>query len=249
MKMTSLYMDITYIEVNNMDIVLCATRNMYPHLKTLILMLHETQPKLHHIYAIIEDDKLNPLDYVTYINVNNYPRVTKNIVNDGNKWTYMCWARCYLTEILPELDKVLYLDLDIYIDQDISQIWDIDIENYAVAGVVDFGAKLNFLPYIPHIGVYINSGVMLMNLKYWREHNITERIHQLLNTYVLSYPDQDAINIVCYGHIKFLSHKWNSNQSTGYHHRPIINHGIPYKPWHVVSPFFKEWVGYYLRAN
>ena len=54
-----------------MEIVLCATRAVYPQLKTMMLMLHETQPQLH-IYAIIEDNELEDLDYVTYINIKNY---------------------------------------------------------------------------------------------------------------------------------------------------------------------------------
>lgn len=231
-----------------MEIVLCATRAVYPQLKTMMLMLHETQPQLH-IYAIIEDNELEDLDYVTYINIKNYPKVYKNRANSEVPWTYMCFARCYLPEILPDVSKVLYLDLDLWIEQDISELWNIDITNYAIAAAVDVNVRKFYLPYIPNINVYINSGVLLMNLDYMREHNMVEQFHKLLNTWKLAFPDQDVLNRVCYGAVKYLSHKWNSGVLCGEHPSPMITHHSTIKPWDIKNPIFRKWVELYLRAN
>lgn len=230
-----------------MEIVLCATRTMYPQLKTVMLMLYKTQPKIH-IYAIIEDNKLEELDYVTYINIKKYPKICNNYANKNTPWTYISFARCYLPEILPDIDKILYLDLDIWVEKDISELWNIDITDYAIAAVVDINARNFHLPYIPNVNVYINSGVLLMNLEYMRKHNMVEQFHELLNTWLLSFPDQDTLNRVCYGAIKFLSHKWNSGPPCGEHPRPMINHCSSVKPWDIKSPFFKKWVQLYLQC-
>ena len=237
-----------------MDILLCASRNMYPQLRTMMLMLQDTQPKLNYIYAIIEDpfiDLPKEIDYdkIIFIDVNNYPKITRNIVNGAARWTYMCFARCYFPDMRPNLDKVLYLDLDLYIDQDISALWDYDLTDYAVAAIVDVNVRRFNLTYIPNINVYFNSGVLLMNLKYMREHDMVAKMDELLNTWRMEFPDQDALNIVCYGAVKYLSHKWNSGIICGYHTEPIINHCVNDKPWDIKCPFFRKWIDIYLRAN
>lgn len=80
----------------------------------------------------------------------------------------MVLARCWLSKILTE-DKILYLDIDTLVLNDLTDLWNINITNYALAG----------WPEDPNIGAssvkksmngYINAGVILMNLKFIREH-------------------------------------------------------------------------------
>lgn len=231
-----------------MYIVLCATQNMYCHLFQSIEMLLLHQPNLEHIYAIVEDDFIVKIDKVTFINVKNYPKIINNKTNNKNFWTYISYARCYLAEILPDIDKVLYLDLDVFVEKDLTELWNTNIENKALAGVVDMNARNHRLTYIKNINSYINSGVLLMNLKYFKEHNITEKLHELLNTWIMFFPDQDALNIACYKQIKFLSHKWNSGYACGEHDEAIIHHCYNPKPWDPNSEFFKKWVINYFNS-
>lgn len=161
----------------------------------------------------------------------------------------MSFARCYLPDILPNIDKILYLDLDLYINQDISALWNIDISNYAISGVIDLNIRNFPLTYIDNLNCYINSGVLLMNLKYFREHNLVEKLDYLLNHWQLRFPDQDALNIVCQGHIKYLSHKWNSGRPCGIHDEPIIRHCSLVKPWDPNSKWFLEWTKMYYASG
>lgn len=232
-----------------MNIVICATRNMYPQMQQMLTMLTRTQSESIHFYIVAEDDLNVTDDNITIINATKYPKLINNIANNKSKWTYMCMARCYLAEILPDVDKLLYLDLDIHIDEDIKELWDIDISNYAVAGVIDVNAREHRFPYISNYSTYINSGVLLMNLKYFREHDITEQLHDLLSRFELKFPDQDAINIVCYDHIKFLSHKWNSGGACGYHDQAKIHHCSIIKPWEPLSRWFISWAQDYSTSG
>lgn len=112
---------------------------------------------------------------------------------------YATYLRLLLPSVLPDLDKVLYLDCDMIIDGNLKELWDINIENYALAGVRDSendNIRLyNRLGYDQSLG-YINAGVLLMNLKEWRKDNVlSEAIKRITsNPRKYCYWDQDFIN-------------------------------------------------------
>ena len=90
------------------------------------------------------------------------------------------------------------------------------MSNYYAAGVIDLGAKTNLMT--PEINInkneYINSGVLLLNLKKIREDNKTKELDEYINNHSLFYPDQDAINVIFKDKILFLDNKYNSSLSS-----------------------------------
>ena len=231
-----------------MIICLCATRNMYPQLQAMIVMLVKTQPKLKKIYAFIEDD-LEQIEEnkVTFINVSKYAPVVDNPANNGKWWSYMSMIRCYFTDLLPNEDKVIYLDLDVIIEKDISELWDIDMTNHEIAGVIDSHVGDFNYAYIKHPEKYINSGSIVMNLKLMRENGTDKKIDDLLHTWELKMADQDALNLMC--SILYLDCKWNSSDATTLSHEPVINHVIRTKPWDPNSKWFPQWAMNYLKTG
>jgi len=112
------------------------------------------------------------------------------------------YYRLYLTEILPKnIDKVIYLDGDILVVDKLVDLWKIDLSGYALGAVPDsYNNKVehyNRLLYPQSLG-YFNAGVLLVNLKYWREHQVLGKFLD----YVRKYPerlqchDQDVLNIL-----------------------------------------------------
>ena len=89
-------------------------------------------------------------------------------------------------ELLP--DKLLYLDTDVLLSGDIGELYDIDIENYDLAGVQDHYGRIFIYPN------YLTSGVMLWNLKAIREKGIFRRATKLCNDKKMLLMDQSAIN-------------------------------------------------------
>lgn len=89
-------------------------------------------------------------------------------------------------DIIP--DKILYLDTDIVANDNIQKLYDINIENYEIAGVRDYYGKFFFYPN------YLNSGVLLMNMKRIRESKLLSRALNLCNSKKVFLPDQTAIN-------------------------------------------------------
>jgi len=69
----------------------------------------------------------------------------------------MALIRGALTKIFPNLDTILSLDVDVIINENISELWDLDLTNYYLAAVQE-SLKYNKPD-------YINAGVMLLNLK------------------------------------------------------------------------------------
>lgn len=157
----------------------------------------------------------------------------------------------YYRLLLPELineQKCVYLDSDIVVCRDISAMYDIDIDNYDLGGVIapsyvknkDYADKIG----IPSTNGYVNAGVLLLNLEQMRKDKFTEEALKLIN---LSLPssDQDIINRVSYSKIKLLPLKYNmppaikdfpdivaDEELEEAVNRPVILHyAYPEKPW------------------
>lgn len=114
--------------------------------------------------------------------------------------------RLFAPTILP-CDKIIYLDADLIVLDDIKKLW--KFEPKYIAGVQDplyrYQARKNNLKHL-----YINSGVMVMNLKNLRKINYMERIENTQNgNYNLSLLDQDIINIAFGDVIEHLPLEWN----------------------------------------
>jgi len=134
---------------------------------------------------------------IKFINVDNIEALIGITVN-VNALSISTYLRLFLTKLLPEsVNTVLYLDCDIIVDSNIDLIWDCDIDNNYVAGVMD----TMYPEYFEGIGLpinkcYINAGVLLINLKKWRDVNITLKFIQFINKFKGNVPhlDQGVIN-------------------------------------------------------
>jgi len=156
--------------------------------------------------------------------------------------TSMGMVRILLPEILPDnMDRVLYLDGDILVTSDIAELYNTDLGDKIVA--MSFNKS--------HITVditkyYCNSGVILMDIGKWKAEKITDKMLLYIEenkekfsnngdrTKVFKYPDQDLINIVLEGKIKFLERRWNNVLTPVSNAKEMsgLNHFIgPKKPW------------------
>ena len=146
--------------------------------------------------------------------------------------------------------RVLFLDTDILILDDLSALWEADLEG-AVAGAVsdtiDSLLKKGDprLTRVPRVRSYFNAGIMLIDLDRWRSERISEKaLEYLAANPEAPYWDQDAINVACDGRWKSLDPKWNFQNHrrtsiSGLHlaERPSIVHFVTGdKPWNFNIP-------------
>ncbi len=138
------------------------------------------------------------------------------------------YYKCFLAELLPaNLGKVIYLDCDLFVRGNLCQLWKEDIgENYVLA-VQDIFSPLvsspNALGSYKQLGIpsdykYFNSGVLVINLKKWRENGIISQAVQYIRNYhhLDQLHDQDVLNAIFAGHWGELDLRWNV--TPGIHH-------------------------------
>lgn len=153
-------------------------------------------------HSIIEIHVISPESYhdapnfVKYISIETYYRIS-------------------LADIIAD-DKVLYLDVDTMIRKDLDELWNTDISNYACAVIEDHnGDDVQIHNRLEIHPPYFNAGVMLINLKYWRENNIQAKVKEYLkkNKERCLFQDQDALNVILTGKVLFIDYKYNFQQS------------------------------------
>ena len=142
----------------------------------------------------------------------------KKIADIGAKeWfngSFSTYARIYIADLIPkEIKKILYLDGDTIIDKSISNLWKIDLKDYALAGVLEAGnTKLKKAIGLKIKDNYFNAGVLMIDLENYRKYELKNKIIKHLQTIRTQYPyvDQDLININCQEYIKKISPIYNS---------------------------------------
>lgn len=139
------------------------------------------------------------------------------VKNQMSRFTIGAMFRCSLPELLPDLNRIIYLDADLFVNRDIKELWDVDVREYCLAGVVDEGVNIHNYPRIlnkyPEIKkeFYFNSGVLYMNLKKLREFGNLKKlvVDFLVENPEAGLPDQDALNVLFHDKVLYLDDSWN----------------------------------------
>lgn len=93
-----------------------------------------------------------------------------------------------LADMVPEIpDKLLYLDIDMMANGDISKLYNTDITDYEYAAVKEKYGSMFIWP------DYINAGMLLLNMKKIKETKLLEKARHLIKTKKMLFADQDAI--------------------------------------------------------
>ena len=123
--------------------------------------------------------------------------------------TVPTYFRFKLPELLPKLDKVLYLDCDVIVRTSLKELFAVSLKDKAVAMVEDVESKREAERLT--IKKYFNAGVMLINLDYWRKNDVSILLFEYAkkNKKKILWQDQDVINVVLEGKIKSINLKWN----------------------------------------
>ena len=130
------------------------------------------------------------------------------------RYTEAASLRLLLPELLPNLDRVLYLDCDIIVRQDLARLWnETDLGGNYLGAVYEAaieGQAERFRALGCDPAKYFNSGFLLMNLAQMRKEKVSERLLEACRVPYLEFPDQDALNQVCQGRVLPLSPLYNS---------------------------------------
>lgn len=158
-------------------------------------------------------------------------------------FTLTIYFRLFIPAMFPQYDKGIYIDSDVVLADDIATLYDIDIGENLIGACNDLSIA-DIPPLVAYtenaIGVkkeeYINSGVLLMNLKKMRACDLEGHFLNLLNTYHFDSiaPDQDYMNAMCNGKIYYLDECWDAMPNDAkppLSHPSLIHYNLFSKPW------------------
>jgi len=214
------------IENDTIDIFLCIDDAfVYPCLVTIKSIIDNSENKNLLSFFILIPEKFNSSEYIEKFKEKEKCKI--QIISMGDKYEKLSTGRRWATPTyyrfsipwITKKKKAIYLDSDLLIRKDIKNLFDIDLEGYCYAAVVDGSANEKHI--LPNLkgnitiekGNYYNSGVLLLNCDKIRKEmpatfaNLLLKHQKEKDSY--RFLDQDILNIACHNKIKKLPPKYN----------------------------------------
>lgn len=276
------------MKMNEIQILCCLDDGYAMQYGVMLTSLFETNPNSSfHIwilsFGMSKDNESRFLNFkkryefvcvsIIYANASDYNFCP---LHEGEKYTRTGYLPLFASNLLPDsVSKILYLDGDLLINCDISELWNTNIEKHALAAVIDLDATPQ-QERLKTKSQYFNSGVLLLNLDYARKNRLVPQyINRLVyldnhrNEFVLH--DQDVFNYVCDGQttslpieynlqMPWLLNDYNFSQISRDEILDIINKNNfilhfcykTFKPWdthYINPPYTKLWRDYLKRSD
>ena len=178
----------------------------------------------------------------------------------SDRYGYSAWYRILLPEVLPDVDRVLYLDSDLLIRGSLAPVWEADLGAGNCLAAVTQPTLPSVLPRLqetlglPDAGSYFNSGVMLLDLERVRAGGYMDQVLAFIRDGrgPMPWADQDPLNAVLHARRLPLAPRWNAMtpifdlpptklpyteaETREARADPAVIHFIgPYKPWHFLG--------------
>ena len=222
--------------LENINICFCFDKNQWMQAGvTITSLLKSAHGKCHYnIYCIISDNVIESFqnDLKNIVNdIDAQSTITFKKVSDNYDNLYAskhlstaAYFRLQIHKLLPDLERIIYCDVDIIFQTDLLELYNTDIGDNLLGAVLDTDLlnKNKFRHWCIRnnknktlfdlkqlYGHCINSGVLIMNLHQIRKENIEQKKWSNLLTKKFYLHDQDILNISCYKRIKYLDPKFN----------------------------------------
>jgi lipopolysaccharide biosynthesis glycosyltransferase len=230
--MRNLKEDISIESNSAIPVVMAVNENYLPYLSVAVESIkNNSNSKIHLFVFYTEIDaelirRVKSLEtslfLIEFVDVNPYIDVGK--LYSCAHYSVEMYYRLIIAEIFHFVPKVIYLDCDIVVMDDLRDLYDVDLGDCVIGaarnpihkGMFDYlNLKLKF-PYKK----YFNSGVLLINVSNFTSLKVKEKCLSFLERNKnLACPDQDALNVVCQDKVKYLSQSWNFQ----WHHSVVKN--------------------------
>jgi lipopolysaccharide biosynthesis glycosyltransferase len=253
-----------------LNIVFATDRGYLQHLAVALASLLENNSGMN-IYVINNDipstdwkrlEKLFVGKDSNLIDAKINDRQIENLITHSY-FTKATYYRLFVPDVVKG-DRALYLDVDIIINGCIDDLYNTELSNTFLAAVDDLYIKNFYYLEMEHSAKYFNSGVMLINLEYWRAYNVKEKVIEFIRRKpeVISFMDQDGLNSVINGNWLELHPQYNMH--TGFFKECAVNLQIKEaidnpviihytgssKPWHFRNDHpYKHLYWKYLRKT
>ncbi|MGN1408005.1 glycosyltransferase family 8 protein [Lactobacillus sp.] len=171
----------------------------------------------------------------------------------GDFFTMSIFYRLFIPNLFPQYDKAIYIDSDTVLNDDIAKLYETELGDNLIGACVD--SSIQYVPemlrYISEVLTldpkkYINSGMLVMNAKAFRDEKFVDKFFSLLGRYHFDCiaPDQDYLNEICSGRIKYVDGRWDAmpNENTEPLANPsLIHYNLFFKPWHFTGIQYEDY--------
>lgn len=220
---------------DNIAVVLSANNYYVPYVATVLSSILTNSSAKYNYDILLMNKDINPHEQkklksiiedksnfsLRFINVSRFEESFKSLFLRGH-FTIETWFRLLLPEILPDYDKVLYLDSDLVVNADIAELYNTNIDKYLLAACHDADTaglyngfepkKKNYMDNILKIAKpydYFQAGVILFNLAEFRKQLKTDETLKFAASYEWELLDQDVLNYLAQDKVKFVDMAWN----------------------------------------
>lgn len=170
------------------------------------------------------------------------------------------YFRLFIETSFPQYDKAIYLDSDVILLGDVADLYKTNVGNHLLAAVYEQNTDRSpmFTEYVENIiGIpyytYFNSGVMVMNLKAFRNFRVQDRFFDMLTRYHFDClaPDQEYLNVICHGRVKYLPTGWNKHSfpEPPEGELKLCHYALAQKPWHYKETINGEYFWQYAKDS
>jgi len=254
--------------MQNINIVLTSDQKYaVPLIATVTSVLENNKKNNHIIFHILENEikgnvklKIQNLEKkyncrVIFYNFNLYNTKKLPIYDHLSKAVYL---RLFIQDILSsDIKKIIYLDCDIVCLDDISYLYNENIENFPIGVITDIKSKDLIRLKRFNVEKYFNSGVMLINLIKWKKIVNIDSISSIIEKQdnKLVDADQEILNILFNNNYKELPKKYNLDLKHQIFKKVpkntvILHYSDKVKPWSEIYPYkIKKYFFKYLSLN
>ena len=191
---------------------------------------------------------------IEFIDLNYYIQEIKDKLYTRDYYTKATYYRMFIPNLFPQYNKAIYLDSDLLVLGDVSELYNIDLGNKLVAAAPDDVIQNSeiFSTYVERVvGIakhenYFNAGVLLMNLDEMRKFDFQSKFMYLLETVKYTIvQDEDYLNRICKGRTKIISKIWNRmpipTDEIKEEYIKIIHYCLIYKPCHFDNVLYQDY--------
>ena len=176
-------------------------------------------------------------------------------------YTCTTYFRVFIAGMFPQYDKALYLDCDTVVLGDIAELYAYDLGDNLLGGAPCEGVNSFevYKEYVRKVGglnpdYFFNAGVILMNLKAFREEGFYQQFADLLEKYKFTLiQDEDYMNVLCQDRVLQLPRCWNKTPvATDYLPREelkLVHYLMTWKPWHYSDIPYGEYFWEYAKKT
>lgn len=186
-------------------------------------------------------------------------KINNDKIHLRDYYTKAIYFRIFIPSLFPNHEKILYLDCDVVLLDDVANLYNFNIEDNIFVAIHEETMTMFdvFGEYSEKfLGVkrekYFNSGVLLINSKEYLKNSIEEKFINFMHKYKFEVaPDQDYLNVLCKDKVKYLGVEWNK---TPFKEKPfddeklkLVHYKLNFKPWHYDDVRFGEYFWIYAK--